>query len=112
MMEFDDLAGDASGDRTTMWLKGIGLPVLLVLLGFWLSGQEEFSIPGGSEEWVVSGRAAHWALGALASVALFLHFHYFWGLRDAMMVSRAGKGGCALAFMVCVLMMVVHSMGA
>jgi len=86
-----------------MWLVGVGVALIPVLIGIkgFVTGRAV--IPGRHQSLEVHGRAAIAVSLTFIFVGLFIHCHYFWGLRDRFWKhSQIGKlcaaGGFILSF--------------
>ncbi|QIF03602.1 hypothetical protein [Roseimicrobium sp. ORNL1] len=83
--EFDDadsLAYDSDGGRLKPWLVGAVIPFFIVLYGVTCLSSDETDISGPDGRVVAYGTAATGLVVAFIALGLFLHFHFFWRLRE------------------------------
>jgi hypothetical protein len=96
------LAENPSGGRVKQWLAGVFLAAWPIVYGIVCIERGHTALPGRS--WLagksnVTGDAGLWLAVAYIAFGAFLHFHYFWGLSERLVLfSRFPKALALLVF--------------
>ena len=99
--EAEALSGSACGGPIKMWLSGMVLAAIPVVVGIRGIMSGHAVLPGrGRGNLHVAGTAAIALSIAYISAGIFIHFHYFWGLHEALYRwSEIGKIVAVTAFL-------------
>jgi hypothetical protein len=77
----EDLAYPPSGGVLTMWLAGVGLALIPAGYGIHCLHTHHAFLPGDRQNLDVTGSTATALALAYIAIGIFMHAHWFWGLR-------------------------------